>query len=196
MGVAVSVVLLSGGLDSLIMLATLVEQGAEPECMTFVYGQRHEKEVAYAARSAARYARPHRVIDISNAIPSCQMTGSEAIKAGATMIVPNRNAVMIAVAAAYAAGHDYKAVYIGCHGGDRAVYVDCRKAFIDRMCDCMVLSCGVRVVAPFVEMPRSQVVLRGRELGVSFDDAWSCYAGGETPCGVCGACVSRSEAGA
>jgi 7-cyano-7-deazaguanine synthase len=197
-----SIILLSGGLDSLVMLAA--EPRAGTECITFRYGQRHRREIDHAARIAAAYSVPHTVIDITGAIPPCPLLGHGTIPAGArhddpvqlATVVPNRNAVMISVASAWASARGHSRVLIGCHASDHAVYMDCRPNFIMDIDRAMAAGCGVRVVAPFVHKTRREVIELGRAAGVDFSLAWSCYEGGDEPCGACGACVERREAGA
>jgi 7-cyano-7-deazaguanine synthase len=197
-----SVILLSGGLDSLVMLASCTKTDAM--CVTFFYGQKHAKEIEHAERIADAYNRRHMIVDIVGAIPSCPLTGSGIIPAGvayddpaqAATVVPNRNAVMISIAAAWASTHQDKSVLIGCHASDHAVYQDCRPNFIMDIDRAMAAGCGVKVMAPFVNKTRREVIELGRSAGVDFSLAWSCYEGGDEPCGECGACLERREAGA
>jgi 7-cyano-7-deazaguanine synthase len=197
-----SVLLLSGGLDSLVMLATC--KNADPLCITFDYGQKHNREILHAKRIAREYSRRHMIIDIAGAIPACPLTGSGSIPAGvphddptqSATVVPNRNGIMISIAAAWASTHRDKSVLIGCHASDHAVYQDCRPIFLSTMSGAVSAGCGARIKAPFSKKTRREVVEIGRDAGVDFSLAWSCYEGGDEPCGVCGACVERSEAGA
>lgn len=204
MGVAVSVLLLSGGLDSTILLADLCSRWVRPLCLTVFYGQRHSKEIG-AAKVVANFFRcPHRIIDISGAFPPCPLTGVGEVPSGlpfddpeqSATVVPGRNAVLISVAAAHAVGREVPEVFIGCHASDEAVYHDCRLPFISSIGEAMLHAGGVAVRAPFVSMTRREVVALGRELSAPFQMTWSCYMGGDTPCGMCGACVERRGAGA
>jgi 7-cyano-7-deazaguanine synthase len=197
-----SVILLSGGLDSLVMLATCKK--ADPLCITFFYGQKHAREIEHAKRIADAYKRRHMIVDIAGAIPACPLTGSGSIPTGvahddpaqSATVVPNRNAVMISIAASWASTHRDKSVLIGCHGSDHAVYRDCRPRFLETMAVAVTAGCGASLQAPFAHKTRREVVELGRAAGVDFSLAWSCYEGGDEPCGACGACVERQEAGA
>lgn len=204
MGDAVSVLLLSGGLDSAILLADLHSKGIRPLCMTFYYGQRHEKEIEAAEQIAKRYCCDHRLVDLFGVFPPCPLTNFGNIHLGkphddpaqAMTIVPNRNAVFISIAAAEASTRPVREVFLACHASDQSVYLDCRASFISSMGGAMFFACGVRLHSPFLKMSRTEVVQLGRRLNAPFDIAWSCYVGGGEPCGQCGACVERKEAGA
>jgi 7-cyano-7-deazaguanine synthase len=197
-----SVLLLSGGLDSLVMLAACAK--TDVLCMTFFYGQKHAREIEHAERIADAYKSRHMIVDISGAFPPCPMTGAGVIPAGkkhddpaqSATVVPNRNAVMISVAASWASTHRDKFVLIGCHASDHAVYQDCRPKFLATMGVAVMAGCGASLKAPFAHKTRREVVEIGRLAGVDFSLAWSCYEGGDKPCGACGACVERQEAGA
>lgn len=199
-----SVLLLSGGLDSTILLADLCSRWIRPLCLTVYYGQRHAREIDSAEAVADFFRCPHKIVDLSGVFPSCPLTGDGDVPAGiafdapeqAATVVPGRNAVLLAIAASHAASHEEKEVFIACHASDEAVYPDCRPAFISSMNAAMKQAGGVRVEAPYLEMTRRQVVALGRELSAPFQMTWSCYMGGGSPCGACGACIERREAGA
>lgn len=199
-----SVLLLSGGLDSTILLADLRSRCINPLCLTVYYGQRHEKEIASAQSVAKFFGCQHRIVDIWGVFPPCPLTGAGDVPAGiafdapeqAATVVPGRNAVMLAIAAAHAATREHKEVFIACHASDEAVYPDCRPAFISSISAAMKHASGVSVEAPYLQMTRRQVVAVGRGLNAPFQLAWSCYLGGDSPCGRCGACVERKDAGA
>jgi len=197
-----SVLLLSGGLDSLVLLAQWRRR--ELLCITFDYGQRHSKEIRHAKRIAEAYSREHKVVGLKGVFPPCPLTGEGEIPLDAgyedpeqsATVVPNRNAVMISIAAAWASTHQDKSVLIGCHLSDYAVYPDCRPKFLSTMGGAVAAACGASLKAPFSHKRRHEVVEIGKSLGVDFSLSWSCYEGGDDPCGRCGACVERREAGA
>jgi 7-cyano-7-deazaguanine synthase len=197
-----SVILLSGGLDSLVMLASCAK--TEVLCLTFFYGQKHAKEIEHAERIAESYKRRHMIVDISGTFPPCPLTGTGVVPKGkshddpsqSATVVPNRNAVMISIAASWASTHRDKSVLIGCHASDHAIYQDCRPKFLSTMGGAIAAGCGASLKAPFANKTRREVVSIGRAGGVDFSLAWSCYEGKDEPCGECGACVERREAGA
>lgn len=199
-----SVLLLSGGLDSTVLLADLCAKRDRPLCMTIFYGQKHAKEIEHAEAIADYFHCEQRVVDLSGVFPACPLLGQGDVPEGlafdapeqSATVVPGRNAVFVAVAAAQAATHDDKSVWLACHASDEAVYADCRAPFVSLLSEAMTFAYGVRVLAPYVNMTRRQVVARGRELSAPFCLTWSCYNGGEKPCGSCGSCVERADAGA
>lgn len=193
-------VLLSGGLDSSVLLAHI---GGHVEAVSFDYGQRHRRELDSARRLARHYESPHHVIDLSGlgSHLSSALTGHSDVPDGtydaktmSATVVPNRNAILLGVAAGVAASRGLGQVAVAVHAGDHAIYPDCRPEFIDAINHATVLSCGVEVVAPFVTWTKRQIVERGRELGVPFDLTWSCYQGGDAPCERCGTCLERQAA--
>jgi 7-cyano-7-deazaguanine synthase len=113
-------------------------------------------------------------------------------------VVPNRNAIMLAVAFGVAAAKDAEAVATAVHGGDHFIYPDCRPDFIDAFQKMQNAAldgyANVRLYTPFVHVPKSEIVVEGAKVKTPFADTWSCYKGGEVHCGRCGTCVERREA--
>lgn len=201
-----SVLLLSGGVDSLVLLAREVRAGRAPRlCVSFDYGQRHRRELEAAWQIAGVYRVPHTTLRLPpEPFTASALTGGGDVPKGlhfadpaqAATVVPNRNMTMLALAGGLAVKCGAKAVLFGAHAGDAAVYADCRAGFVAAVSEAMVLACGVRVEAPFLTMDKAAVVALGAGLGVPFALAWSCYVGGDEPCGECGACAERQGAGA
>lgn len=204
-----TVVVCSGGLDSVTLAHLVADTRDLTRLVSFDYGQRHAKELAFAARAATRLGVPHDVIDMRGI--GAVLTGSALTQedvdvpdghyAEETMritVVPNRNAIMLTVAYGIAAAHGDNAVATAVHGGDHFIYPDCRPAFtrafevmqnhaLDGYAD-------VSLFTPFVDIPKSDIVTIGARHNVPFGDTWSCYKGGAHHCGRCGTCVERREA--
>lgn len=199
-----SVLLLSGGIDSLVVLAMEYAAGPVPLCLSVDYGQRHWRELDAAERIARHYGATLREV----AFPRGLLAGSALTGQGevprarhddpvqAATVVPGRNLLLISVAGAFAAQHGCDRVLIGAHAGDAAIYPDCRPEFIEAASATLRHGCGVSVVAPLLDMDKAGVVARGKVLGAPLELAWSCYQGSVEPCGECGACRERREAGA
>ncbi len=203
-----TLVICSGGLDS-VSLAYKVAAEQELVCLiSFDYGQRHKKEVAYAALAAERLGVPHDLIDMSHIgafLSGSALTDDLDVPDGhyaeenmKVTVVPNRNAIMLAVAFGVAAAKDADAVATAVHGGDHFIYPDCRPGFIDAFQTMQNAAlegyADVKLYTPFVHIPKSDIVLEGAKVNTPFADTWSCYKGGETHCGRCGTCVERREA--
>jgi 7-cyano-7-deazaguanine synthase len=115
-------------------------------------------------------------------------------------VVPNRNMVMLSMAAGIAISNNCTGLVTGVHAGDHDVYPDCRPEFIEALNKTLLVanagfvSDGFGVHAPFMNMHKSQIVTLGAELGVPFEKTWSCYKGGDIHCGRCSTCVERIEA--
>lgn len=208
MGGSVSVLLLSGGLDSFVLLARECERGRRPAlCLTFDYGQRHRREID-AAQAIMDWCRcPGRVHRLPPDIfTGSALTGGPDVPKGldyrdpsqAATVVPGRNLVFLSIAVAEAARIGAGRVLFAAHAGDEAVYPDCRTAFVAAFGRAAKAGYGVLVEAPFQHIDKRGVVALGRSLnkpyGLPFELAWSCYEGGREPCGRCGACVERAEA--
>lgn len=203
------IILLSGGLDSTVLAAHLARDGFSPEAITIDYGQRHARELAAAAKIAAHLGIRHDIIDLSglrHLLTGSALTdpdipvphGHYADPAQAATIVPNRNAVLLMVAAGIAAARGHGTVACAVHGGDHHVYPDCRPEFIEaasQTARAATAGCGdVAITAPFTSFTKTDIVRLGASIGAPMHLSWSCYQGGEEPCGRCGACVERAEA--
>ena len=199
-----AVVLLSGGLDSTVCTAALVAAGHTVRALSVHYGQRHSRELESARAVARHYGIAHETA----AIPA-ELVGGSALTGGGPVphghyedesmratVVPNRNMILLAYAAAVAVREGFDAVAYTAHAGDHAVYPDCRPAFADAMRAALAV-CHyepVRLVAPFVGKTKAQIVSDGILLRAPLTLTWSCYEGGARPCGRCGTCVERAEA--
>ena len=202
-----AVVLLSGGMDSTVLAHYLVKEGYLVRGISFNYGQRHSKELGFAIKSAEGLGIKHTVVNLSNlsqALPGSSQTDpgvavpegrydEESMKA---TVVPNRNMILLSIAAGYALAHQCRVVAYAAHSGDHAIYPDCRPEFADAMSDCFSL-CDRNPPAlfrPFIGMTKADICKLGNELGVDWKLTWSCYKGHEEHCGKCGTCVERREA--
>ena len=203
-----TIVVCSGGLDSVTLAHKVAAESTLARLVSFDYGQRHRKELAYARRCAARLGAPHDVVDIAavgRLLTGSALTGGGAVPDGhyaaETMrvtVVPNRNAIMLAVAFGVAAADGAEAVAAAVHGGDHFIYPDCRPAFVEAFeaMQRQALDGLARIafLAPFLRMSKADIVREGARLGVPFAETWSCYKGGARHCGRCGTCVERREA--
>lgn len=198
-----SILLLSGGLDSLVLLAREVEADRVPLCLSIDYGQRHRRELVAAREIVAAYGVRRVEIALPPAVlAGSALTGQAPIPRGlhhadprqSATVVPGRNLVFLAVAASQAVSRGLGRVLFAAHAGDAPIYPDCRPEFVAAADATFSLGCGVAVEAPFLSMDKRAIVRLGRSLGAPLHLAWSCYVGGETPCGTCGACVERAEA--
>ena len=207
----IAVVVISGGMDSTVLAHDLDQKGHDLRLLSVDYGQRHRKELDYAAATAARLKAPHIVADLSGVtglLGGSALTSPDvAVPAGhyaeesmAATVVPNRNAIMLNIAAGYAITQKAQIVATAVHAGDHHIYPDCRPRFIRSLNEMLSDATeghsvpGFRVAAPYVEWSKTDIAQRGQELGVDFTETWSCYQGGDIHCGVCGTCVERIEA--
>lgn len=204
-------VLASGGLDSTTLAYRLRDMGAKTRLLSVDYGQRHARELECARQVADGLEVPHDVADLRSVgglLRGSALTdprvlvpdGHYAAESMRATVVPNRNAVMLDIAVAVAIANGCDAVAFGAHGGDHAVYPDCRPEFVTAftasamMANQGFLPDGFQVVAPFLDCDKAGIVRLGSRLGVPFAATWSCYKGGAVHCGTCGTCTERREA--
>jgi 7-cyano-7-deazaguanine synthase len=114
-------------------------------------------------------------------------------------VVPFRNAIFLSIACGVAESAGAEGLVIAAHGGDHAIYPDCREEFMAAMGDAMRLGtyANVELLRPFITMNKGEIAALGARLGVDFKRTWSCYKGGAEGarhCGKCGTCVERREA--
>ncbi|MDR0544013.1 MAG: 7-cyano-7-deazaguanine synthase QueC [Odoribacteraceae bacterium] len=208
-----AIVLLSGGVDSTTALYLAKEEGfGELHALTFLYGQKHGRELD-AAKAAAKAAgvKAHEIIRLplgqwghSSLTDAARPVADGELEREGTpeTYVPARNMVFLAVAASYADAMEIEDIYIGVSQVDYSGYVDCRESFVRAMEEAInrgtVLGAEkgrrVRVHAPFLHLTKAEEVRLGRRLGVDYSLTWSCYRGGERPCGACDSCLLRAKA--
>lgn len=210
-------VLSSGGVDSSTCLGLAVkEYGSENVvALSIYYGQKHDKEVRAADAVAEYYNVEHIKLDLSKMFEysDCSLLAhsdkeipkesyGEQIKKTdgkpVSTYVPFRNGLFIASAASIALSKGCSKILYGAHADDSAgnAYPDCSKAFNDAMNTAVYEGSGklLTVEAPFVGMNKAGVVKKGLEIGVPYELTWSCYEGGDKPCGKCGTCIDREKA--
>lgn len=202
-----TILIYSGGLDSTVLLFKLRAEGHEVRALGVNYGQRHRKELDAATTICAKFGVEYHIADLSAIRPllggSSQTDDNVAVPHGhyaaETMkltVVPNRNMIMLSVAIAWAISTKSESVNYAAHGGDHAIYPDCREEFASSLNTTALLADWhqVRIDRPFVRESKAGIVALGQGLGVPFDETWSCYEGASAHCGKCGTCVERREA--
>jgi 7-cyano-7-deazaguanine synthase len=206
-----TVVLLSGGLDSTTALAMAAEKGYDIVALTFDYGQRHDKEVESARQVAEHYGvKRHIVIDLdmgrylnSSLTDASQEVPADGVERDRPAMIPNtyvpgRNIVFLSVASAIAEGMGADSVVIAANAVDYSGYPDCTPEFIEAFQETLAVGTKrgvdgrpVRVDAPLLRMAKAEIVREAARLGAPLELTWSCYNGGGKACGVCDSCRLR-----
>lgn len=202
-----AVVIISGGMDSTTALYKAHKDYESVEAVSFDYGSKHNhKEIPFAQYHCNNLGINHQIVKLQFIN---ELFKSDLLKSGGEIpeghyeqenmkstIVPFRNGIMLAIACGYAESVDADKVIIGSHGGDHAIYPDCRADFNKAMSEAMKLGTykNVQLEAPFEKLRKEDIAKLGNELGIDFLQTWSCYKGGELHCGECGTCVERKEA--
>lgn len=200
------VVIYSGGMDSYTLLHVARARGLQVHALSFNYGQRHVRELESAAAVCESLGIPHKVIDIramGEVMAGSSLTSEVDVPEGhyeedsmKATVVPNRNMILLSLATGYAVTVGAGAVWYGAHGGDHAIYPDCRPEFVEKMdAVCRVANYEpVAVEAPFMALDKGEILAEGLKLGLDYSQTWTCYNGRERACGRCGSCVERLEA--
>lgn len=209
-----AVVLLSGGLDSSTAAAIAKEQGYELYALTFDYGQRHRKEIDAALTIGKSLGVKEQIVmsfDLrkwggSSLTSDMEVpTDREVCDMGEDIpptYVPARNTIFLSFALGYAETIGASAIFIGVNQLDYSGYPDCREEYLrafETMAN-LATKAGVegtmkfRIEAPLVQMSKAEIIREGTRLGVDYGLTWSCYQGGEKPCGRCDSCKLRIAA--
>ena len=209
-----ALVLLSGGLDSSVLLHLVARQLHDGAiyAISFDYGQRHARELDCATRQAVTVGvTEHRIVDASF-FAELVRGGTSLVEGGAEVpdladvpeadrvqpptYVPNRNMMLLSMAAAYAEASGIHDVYYGAQAQDEYGYWDCTTEFLTGLNAVFALNrrTPVTVHAPLMHQSKADNVRMGLELGVDFAQTWSCYRGGKSACGTCPTCVERLKA--
>jgi 7-cyano-7-deazaguanine synthase len=202
-----AIVLLSGGMDSVVAFYDARSHHDVVAAISFDYGAKHNhKEIPFAAYHCRKFDVEHRVIPLDFV---GKLFKSDLLKSGGAIpdghyeeetmkstVVPFRNGIMLSIAAGFAESKDASGLVIAAHSGDHAIYPDCREEFMKSMADAIRLGtyAGITLLRPFISMTKADIASRGQALGVDFSQTWSCYKGGALHCGTCGTCVERREA--
>ena len=201
-----AVVIYSGGMDSFTLLNKVIKEGTEVYPLTFNYGQKHVKEVEVAKTVCTELGLPHKILDISainTLMQSSSLVGEEDIPEGhyesdnmKSTVVPNRNMILLSLAIAYAVDIKAEKVYYGAHAGDHAIYPDCRPEFVEKMNNVAGIANyeHVTIETPYLNSSKGAILKDGLDMGLTYENTWTCYNGREKACGKCGACVERLEA--
>jgi 7-cyano-7-deazaguanine synthase len=227
-----SVAVFSGGLDSTTLVYEMLNAGLTPHLLSFNYGQRHAKELEYATKTAELLGLRHDICDLTaltHLISNSALTSvAQDVASGSLLnpsievpeghyaednmkltVVPNRNMIMLSIAAGVMVNNSYRLIATGVHAGDHFVYPDCRPNFLTALNaavffgnegfgaipkgDNLTAIPGL-IYAPFLLTTKADIAAQAIRLQVPFENTWSCYKGGELHCGKCGTCVERLEA--
>ena len=212
-----ALVLFSGGVDSTTCLALAIEKYGKENVvpLSIHYGQKHDKEVQAAEVILRHYGMQGMEIDLTpvfahsncsllahsdEAVPEASYAEQLAGRNGAPVstYVPFRNGLFLSCAASIALSVGCCCVYYGAHRDDAAgaAYPDCSEDFFRSMDRAVYEGSGkaLHIEAPVIDKNKAQIVAEGLRLGVPYELTWSCYQGGDKPCGVCGTCIDRRRA--
>lgn len=200
------VVIYSGGMDSFTLLHRARTAGYEVHALSFNYGQRHVRELECAETVCNALGVPHKVVDMSpmaSLMSGSALTDALDVPEGhyeedsmKATVVPNRNMILLSLATGYAVSVNAQAVWYGAHGGDHAIYPDCRPEFVEKMdAVCRVANYEpVCIEAPYMKLDKGQILAEGLAMDLDYSQTWTCYNGRDQACGRCGSCVERLEA--
>ncbi len=213
-----ALVLSSGGVDSTTALGLAVSRYGRENviALSISYGQKHDKEIQAAVDVARYYGVEQLFLDLTKIFQysNCSLLqqsteeipeesyGEQIEKTGGekpvSTYVPFRNGLFLSSAASIALSKDCQVIFYGAHADDAAgaAYPDCSPVFNQAMGQAIWEGSGrqLKIEAPFVNKNKAEIVKMGLELKVPYELTWSCYEGGEVPCGRCGTCIDRAQA--
>lgn len=212
-----ALVLFSGGVDSTTCLGLAIDKYGKENviALSISYGQKHLKEIEASRKIAAHFQIEYIYLDLAKIFEyseCCLLDHSkQEIPKGdyakqlktangnpVSTYVPFRNGLFLSSAASIALSKGCSIIYYGAHSDDAAgnAYPDCSSSFNNAMNEAIYEGSGkqLRIEAPFVSWTKADVVKKGIELKVPYKLTWSCYVGGEKPCGTCGTCIDRAKA--
>lgn len=200
-----SILILSGGMDSVTLLHYKKDRIAL--AVSFNYGSKHnEREIMNAAWQCRVLEIPHIIIPLEfmkDYFHSSLLEGKDNIPRDEydvenlkSTVVPFRNGIMLSIACGLAESRGLKYVMMANHGGDHAIYPDCRPEFTYAMNQAMEAGTfnGVSLIDPFTHISKGEIAGIGKKLGVDYSHTYSCYCGGERHCGTCATCRERKAA--
>jgi 7-cyano-7-deazaguanine synthase len=207
-------VLLSGGLDSVVAATMAAREMTLALALTADYGQRAAAAEIHAARQVAAFlAIPHEVVPLpwvgriagdaltspTKALPQPareDLDGAAAERSAAAVWVPNRNGLLLNVAAGYAEALGCAAVICGFNAEEEATFSDNSADFLEAVNAALAYSTRppVQVHSPTIGMNKVEIVRAGREAGAPLDLVWSCYEAGPMPCLKCESCMRLRRA--
>lgn len=210
-----AVVLLSGGLDSAYNLWVAVREHEVVLALTFNYGQRAAlSEIHSAQKLATKVNVPHRVVDLPwfkdftnsslvNAkaeVPTASDVSIDNLQVSnqtaKAVWVPNRNGIFLNIAAGFAEGLDASVILTGFNLEEAATFPDNTQSFLDATTRAFEFSTAnhVQALSYCANMTKTEIVRRGRAIGLPFQDTWPCYFDGPEWCGVCESCQRFARA--
>lgn len=203
-----AIVLLSGGLDSITVLALAKKQGYACYALSFNYGQRHNAELNAAKKIAERYrVVEHKIINLGldsiggSALTDDHIAVPDSPQEGIPVTyVPARNTIFLSFALGWAEVLKLHDIFIGVNAVDYSGYPDCRPEFIEafqKLAD-LATKAGVEgqhfsIHPPLIAMSKAEIIRLGIELGVDYRQTVSCYSADKDgyACGVCDSCRLR-----
>jgi len=202
-----TVIVLSGGMDSAVLLADTLAQNKAVTAISFDYGSKHNARELPMAEAFCRARQVgHKIVQlpfINDLFTSSLLRSGESIPDGhyeeetmKSTVVPFRNGILMSIAVGLAESAGATEVLLGSHAGDHFIYPDCRPEFNAAFAEAAYLGTDkqVQVRFPFADRDKRDIGDMGRRLGVDFEKTWTCYKGRETHCGKCGACQERKYA--
>lgn len=211
-----AVVVISGGLDSSTLLHRVAADYPDYELhgISFDYGQRHKKELEFARLQCDSVSATHKIVKMdflgqlfADAGSDSSLISEEEVPEGhygeASMsktVVPNRNMIMMSIAAGYAVALKARLLATGVHAGDHFIYPDCRPRFFEMLDGAIFygnegfISPNFELKTPYIHKSKNDIATDAFRLNVDIAHTWSCYNGRELHCGRCGTCVERQEA--
>lgn len=186
-----SLLLLSGGLDSVTLFHMLNDTDIPFQCLIVDYGQPAKKEINYAKKLCKTNKIHYECFYLDK-----KLFFRNRKKGDKTLgVLPNRNGVLLSIAVTYALQNNIQNIYYGAIGNTNRAFCDCQPPFLRKFNDLLSVSdlATVRIKAPFIYKNKEYVTEKALELGVNIMDCWSCDINESKPCGQCDSCKDRMD---
>jgi len=216
--ITTAIALLSSGLDSVTAISVVMEHTDVKLALVFDYGQRSaSREIECARKISEHFGFELKVVDLgwladitvtslvntASDVPemSLEKISGEAdpsicVESAKSVWVPNRNGVMINIAASFAESMRLDNVIVGFNKEEAVTFPDNSQEFIDAIDDSLSYSTlnKVKVISPLIGLDKKEIVSKAMEVNAPLEFSWSCYQGKDVPCGTCESCMRRKRA--
>ncbi len=202
-----AILLLSGGIDSTTLLAKLAKENYSIVAISFHYGQKHSVELNYAKQNAQKYGvKSHHIIELnkilfeSSALVNSELNittfkNNELPNEQVNAYVPFRNLLFISTSLSLAETMNINEIYIAINKEDSSLFWDCTTDFIDKINSIANINSSIKIIAPFINKTKSEVIQLAQKLFVDIENTITCYQPkGKFECGICLSCITKQKA--
>jgi 7-cyano-7-deazaguanine synthase len=193
-----ALVLLSGGMDSSILIPYAMEDYDEVTAITFSYGQKHNKEILSAKKIANHYKINHKIIELNltELLKTDLSDSNQSIITNndVATYVPFRNTIMLSITAGFAESWGFDTIYYGANSLDFPEYPDCKPEYVKNLNQIIKIHTDkLTIKTPLINMTKTEIIQLGNRFELPWEKTRSCYNNNKKSCGNCQACLNRKQ---